>query len=138
MSPRLLMPTACVSLQADPRTAPRFVAFPDFDHSTASSSPLVVNEYPTICPEALIATAALLPRPPTSWSTVAIPDGDHSTASRPWWRFSLSIKVSELPTLSPEELMAESELTPTPPGSWSTVAVPDGDHRTASSRRLEM
>jgi hypothetical protein len=56
MSPRLLSPTAWVSLQADPNTAPRFVAFPDDDHKTASS-PLAVREYPTLCPEALMATA---------------------------------------------------------------------------------
>jgi hypothetical protein len=43
MSPTWLIPTAWVSLQADPNIAPRFVAFPDGDHNIASS-PLAVKE----------------------------------------------------------------------------------------------
>jgi hypothetical protein len=43
---------ASVLLQAEPSTAPRFVALPDDDHIT-TSSPLAVKEYPTLSPEVL-------------------------------------------------------------------------------------
>jgi hypothetical protein len=61
MSPRSFSPTAVVSLQAGPSTAPRFVAVPDDDHSTASEPPVAVKEFPTLCPEALMAKAWLEP-----------------------------------------------------------------------------
>jgi len=58
MSPELLIATASVQLQADPRRAPRSVAFPDGDHSTASV-PSLDREYPTLCPASLMAKAML-------------------------------------------------------------------------------
>src|SRR5271155_4706343 len=54
MSPRSLIPTACVSLHAGPNTAPRSVALPDGDHSTASE-PVAVSENPTPHPKSLMA-----------------------------------------------------------------------------------
>src|SRR5271165_3631870 len=91
MSPLLFIPVAWVLLQADPNIAlaPRFVAFPDGCHSTASVPPPGMSAYPTLCPEALMATAYSKPSRPGSASIVAIHfpvvgDSDHSTASSPF------------------------------------------------------
>ena len=57
MSPESFTSTAYVSVHAGPSTAPRSVAWPDDDHSTASV-PLAVSENPTLHPEALMAEAS--------------------------------------------------------------------------------
>ena len=104
MSPLLLIPTAWVSLQADPSRAPRFVAAPDGDHSMARVwVPLALSENPTLSPAALMATASASP---ALRRTVAVPDDDHSTAFLP-----------ENPTLSPESFIATASLKCAPPTS---------------------